>query len=87
MGDVVTVQGTRTGINQTAIITSRELRGGKSFKMNLELSDFTSFYPYTSCLVGHVSIGASGRAVRMKRTQLGMPAGVSIGVVASDPDI
>ena len=61
VGDVVTVQGTRTGINQTAIITSRELRGGKSFKMNLELSDFTSFYPYTGYLVvGTSPIGASG---------------------------
>lgn len=61
VGDVVTVQGTRTGINQTAIITSRELRGGRSFKMNLELSDFTSFYPYTGYLVvGTSAIGASG---------------------------
>ena len=61
VGDVVTVTGTRTGINQTAIITSRELRGGKSFKMSLELSDFTSFYPYTGYLVvGTSAIGASG---------------------------
>jgi len=61
VGDVVTVQGTRTGINQTAIITSRELRGGKSFKMNLELSDFTSFYPYSGYLVvGTSAIGTSG---------------------------
>jgi len=61
VGDVVTVQGARTGINQTAIITSRELRGGKAFKMNLELSDFTSFYPYTGYLVvGTSALGASG---------------------------
>ncbi len=61
LGDVVTVQATRTGINRTAIITTLDHRGGKGYLMDIGLSDFTDFYTYSGYMVvGTSALGASG---------------------------
>lgn len=47
LGDVVTVSGTRTGVSTTGIITGIQWRFGRSYRMDLEVVDFSGFYAYS----------------------------------------
>ena len=61
VGDVVTVQATRTGINRTAIITNITHNFRAAYTMDIGLSDFTDFYPFTGYfVVGTSVLGAAG---------------------------
>lgn len=47
LGDVVTVSGTRTGVSTTGIITGIQWRFARSYRMDLEIVDFSGFYAYS----------------------------------------
>lgn len=59
LGDIVTVAGARTGISTTAMILGISWQFGTSYRMGLEVADFTDFYAYSDYWkVGTSNVGS-----------------------------